>query len=56
MNDTNTGSNGQAAVPPTEVKPKATRRRFTKGYKLRILKEADACKKPGELGALLRRE
>ena len=56
MNDTNTGSNGQAAVPPTEVKPKATRRRFTAEYKRRILAEADACTKPGELGALLRRE
>jgi transposase-like protein len=52
----NQSSNGQSATPPTEVKPKATRRRFTKEYKLKILKEADACKKPGELGALLRRE
>ena len=25
-------------------------------YRLRILKEADACRKPGEVGALLRRE
>lgn len=57
MSDTTTNnSNGQGATPPTEVKPKATRRRFTKEYKLKILKEADACKKPGELGALLRRE
>ncbi len=56
MNDTNTGSNGQAMVPPTEVKPKAKRRRFTAEYKRRILAEADACTKLGELGALLRRE
>ncbi len=58
MSDTNiaNNSNGQSATPPTEVKPKATRRRFTKDYKLKILKAADACKKPGELGALLRRE
>ena len=55
-NSTNNNSNGQSPTPPTEVKLKATRRRFTKEYKLRILKEADACKKPGELGALLRRE
>jgi transposase-like protein len=32
------------------------RRRFTAEYRRRILKEADGCKKPGELGALLRRE
>jgi transposase len=42
-------------VPDPQVIPKATRRRFTAAEKLRILKEADACK-PGELGALLRRE
>ena len=32
------------------------RRRFSAEYRLRILTEADACKKPGEVGALLRRE
>jgi transposase-like protein len=32
------------------------RRQFTVEYKLRILKEADACREPGEIGALLRRE
>lgn len=32
------------------------RRRFTAEYKLHILKEAGACRRPGELGALLRRE
>jgi transposase-like protein len=32
------------------------RRQFTAEYRRRILKEADACKKPGEVGALLRRE
>ena len=35
---------------------KPRRRKFTAKYKLRILKEADACTKPGQLGALLRRE
>jgi transposase len=40
----------------TEVKPRARRRTFTAAYKLRILRQADACKRPGELGALLRRE
>jgi len=39
-----------------EVVAKATRRRFSAGYKLKILREAEACKKPGEIGALLRRE
>ena len=44
------------AVPDPEVTEKAVRRRFTAEYKLRILKEADACTKQGQLGALLRRE
>ena len=39
-----------------EVVAKATRRRFTTEYKLRILREADGCKGSGEIGALLRRE
>jgi transposase-like protein len=42
--------------PDPEVAAKPQRRRFSAEYRLRILKEADACKKPGELGALLRRE
>jgi transposase-like protein len=32
------------------------RRRFPAEYKLRILREADGCLQPGQLGALLRRE
>src|SRR6266508_4574384 len=40
----------------TEVVAKAARRRFTAAEKLRVLREADACTKPGELSALLRRE
>jgi transposase-like protein len=39
-----------------EVVAKAERRRFPAQYKLRILREAEACSRPGELGALLRRE
>ena len=35
---------------------KAQRRRFTAAYKLKVLAEAKACRQPGELGALLRRE
>src|SRR6516162_11567265 len=47
---------GASAPPDPEVREKARRRRFTAEYKRRILREADACTKPGELGALLRRE
>jgi transposase-like protein len=32
------------------------RRHFTAEYKLRILREADLCTQPGQVGALLRRE
>ena len=39
-----------------EVLAKAARRRFTVEYKRRIVKEADSCTGPGEVGALLRRE
>ena len=46
----------RAAAPDPEVPAKPERRRFSAEYRLRILKHADACKKPGELGALLRRE
>ena len=35
---------------------KAKRRSFTAKYKHAIVHEADACKEPGEVGALLRRE
>ena len=40
----------------TEVLAKAQRRRFTAAEKLRVLREADRCSKPGEVSALLRRE
>src|SRR2546429_9333428 len=42
--------------PEIEVTAKATRRRFTAEYKRKIVREADACKTPGAVGALLRRE
>jgi transposase len=42
--------------PEVEVLAKAERRRFTLEYKRQILHEADVCRLPGELGALLRRE
>ncbi len=46
----------RAPAPDPEVPAKVQRRRYTAEYRLRILKEADACKQPGALGALLRRE
>jgi len=43
-------------VPDPEVPEKTVRRKFTAAYKLRILKEAEGCTDPGQMGALLRRE
>lgn len=43
-------------LPDPEVPAKAVRRRFTAENKIRILELADACKEPGCLGKLLRRE
>ncbi len=56
-----TGADGplatlRASAPDPEVPAKVHRRQFTAEYRRRILKEADACKKPGAVGALLRRE
>ena len=45
-----------AGGPETEVLAKAQRRRFSAEYKRRIVKEAERCLRPGEIGALLRRE
>ena len=45
-----------ASDPDPEVPAKARRRKFTAAYKLDILTQADACSRPGEIGALLRRE
>ncbi len=43
-------------VPDPELAETARRRRYSARYKLSIVGEADACSKPGEIGALLRRE
>jgi transposase len=52
-----TGERAVAPTPPDpEVPARHVRRRFTTPYKLDILRKADACTRPGELGALLRRE
>ena len=40
----------------TEVVAKAKRRTFTAKYKHEVVQQADACKEPGEIGAMLRRE
>ena len=52
------GAGGRAAagVPDPELVEQAKRRSFTAEYKARILAEADACTRPGEVGELLRRE
>ena len=53
-----TGDNNteKVEVSDPEVVPRAKRRRFTAGYKLSVVEEADRCSEPGEVGALLRRE
>jgi transposase len=45
-----------ASEPEIGVAAKATRRRFKVEYKRTILREADAGRTPGAVGALLRRE
>jgi transposase len=44
------------ASSDSEVEPRAQRRSFTNADKRRILAAADLCTKPGEVGALMRRE
>jgi transposase len=50
------GSTRRPDAPDPELVERPSRRRFTAEYKLGILRAADACSKPGEIGALLRRE
>ncbi|MFQ5757620.1 MAG: IS3 family transposase [Acidiferrobacterales bacterium] len=50
------GPHAPAGALDPEVTEIAKRRRFTAEYKLRILREVERCKVPGEIGALLRRE
>ena len=51
-----TADGARAVMPDPELVERARRRRFTAEYKLRIVREAEACTRPGEIGALLRRE
>jgi len=44
------------SAPDPELVERPRRRTFTAQYKLKVLRQADACSKPGEIGALLRRE
>ena len=44
-----------ASQPDPEVAAKPSRRRFSAAYKLEVLRAADACTKPGQIGELLRR-
>ena len=50
------GSERRLSTPDPELIERPKRRSFTAEYKLRILQAADACSRPGEIGALLRRE
>ena len=43
-------------MPDPEVRERPVRRRFSAEYKLRIVVEADRATRPGDIGALLRRE
>jgi transposase len=55
----NAAATGRAApvgVPDPELVEVPRRRRFTAEYKLRIVREAEACTSRGEIGELLRRE
>lgn len=45
-----------SSAPGPELVERPRRRTFTAAYKLEVLREADACTRPGEIGALLRRE
>ncbi len=54
---TTAAPDGPPSPPPDpEVTGKPVRRKFSAEYKLKILAEADRCTKPGQIGALLRRE
>lgn len=50
------GVPSRGAEPDPEVIERAKRRQFTAEYKASVVREAGACKEPGAIGALLRRE
>ena len=49
-------SPGFISTPDPEVPEKKRRKTFTAAYKLRVLREAELCLQPCEIGDLLRRE
>ena len=50
------GSPSRGAEPDPKVTPRSRRRQFSADYKARIVREAEACRDDGKIGALLRRE
>ena len=59
MSELKSRKNGQGEgvlSPDPELVERPRRRQFSAQYKLRVVREADACSKPGDVGALLRRE
>jgi transposase-like protein len=50
------GRGAPVGVPDPELVEVPRRRRFSAEYKLRIVREAEACTSRGEIGELLRRE
>src|SRR4030067_520428 len=50
------GSPARVSTPDPEVSSASGRRRFSAAYKVRIVRKADGCKEPGEVGELLWRE
>jgi transposase len=46
----------RVSAPDPEVSSTSGRRRFSAAYKAKIVRKADTCKEPGDIGALLRRE
>ncbi|MCA1678421.1 MAG: IS3 family transposase [Actinobacteria bacterium] len=50
------GASPSRGVPDPELAERPRRRRFTAEYKLRVLREAEASTRKGEIGAMLRRE
>lgn len=50
------GSYREVVRPDPQVPERPVRRRFTAGYKLQVVQQADACRESGDIGRLLRRE
>ena len=50
------GRSAPERPPDPELVERPKRRRFSAEYKLGILRAAEGCSRPGEVGALLRRE